>query len=65
MEIVLTNGQCLVLILFGIGAMTLLDFTLFYIYNKVYPTDSTESIEEAPIGERIRDLYRVVKNKLN
>jgi|Laugresbdmm110sn_2_1035109.scaffolds.fasta_scaffold00146_10 predicted DNA-binding transcriptional regulator len=65
METVLTNAQCLVLVLFGLGAMTLLDFTLFYIYSKAYPVNFTESIQEEPIGARIRELNRVVKNKSN
>ena len=63
METVLTNGQFLVLILFGLAAMTLLDFTLFYIYSEACPIDFIESIQEVPIGARIRELNRVVKNK--
>lgn len=63
MEHVFTNGQCLGLILFGLAAMKLLDFTIFYIYSKACPIDLTESIQEVPIGARIRELNRVVKNK--
>jgi hypothetical protein len=61
---VLTNGQTLILILCGIGALTLVDFTLFYVYNKVCKMYSEK--EEAPIGARIRTLQRkLIASKLN
>ena len=71
-EIVVTNGQTLILILCGIGAFTLIDFTLFYAYNKVYEIYFGEPIKprvpdsddegEPPIGARIRTLNRSAKN---
>jgi hypothetical protein len=62
---VLTNGQTLILILFGIGVLTLIDFTLFYVYNKACEMYS-EKEEEAPIGARIRTLQRkLISSNLN
>jgi len=56
-SVVLTNGQTLILILCGIGTLTLVDFTLFYVYNKVCELFSDDE-DEPPIGARIRTLNR-------
>jgi hypothetical protein len=71
-EIVVTNGETFILILCGIGAFTLIDFTLFYAYNKAYEVYFGKPIKpcvpdsdddgEAPIGARIRTLNRSAKN---
>jgi hypothetical protein len=69
-EIILTNGQTLILILCAIGVLTLVDFTLFYAYNKVYEIYFGEPIKcvelysneyEESIGARIRTLNRSSK----
>jgi hypothetical protein len=59
-SVVLTNGQTLILILCGIGVLTLVDFTLFYVYNKACELYS--DYKEAPIGARIRTLNRSARS---
>jgi hypothetical protein len=56
-EIVLTNNHVFILILCGIGGLTLVDFVLFYIYKKIYEM-YPKSEEESYIGARIRTLHR-------